>query len=89
MLMMIIRAIALQKAYIERKTERGLLRRTLEASDDAQDVVRALRSIASLVDLFTVCSLIHHMEELRHSTGDTDGYVVDHLAGRQQASKPQ
>ena len=38
--------------------ERGLLRRTLEASNNVQDIVRALRSIASLVDVFTVRILI-------------------------------
>ena len=52
------RAITVQKAYIANKMERGLLRRTLEASNDVQDVVRALRSIASLVDVFTVRILI-------------------------------
>jgi hypothetical protein len=64
--------------YIKGKTARDLLRRTLEASNDAQDIIRALRSIAALVDVFTVRPLAHRVEELRHSRGDADGRRTAH-----------
>lgn len=48
------RAIDHQTSLIKQKLTRPPLQRTLEATDDAQDVLRALRTITSLIEGFTV-----------------------------------
>ena len=63
------RVIALQSEYLKMKQKRKLLTRVLTASNDAQGVVRALRSIVSLIDVFTVRSRIPCVEEPRCLSG--------------------
>ena len=48
------RAIDDLKLSIDDKIKRGLVRRTVEASGDVQDVLKAFRTIANLVSISTV-----------------------------------
>jgi hypothetical protein len=49
------RAVNDLKLSIDDKINRGLVRRTIEASNDAGDIVKAFRTIANLVSICTVC----------------------------------
>ncbi|TFY76513.1 hypothetical protein EWM64_g7500 [Hericium alpestre] len=60
-------ALDLQKFSIEDKLERGIIKRTIEASDDQAELARHVRTIGHLVDQFTMATTLNtdaNVEEL-------------------------
>jgi hypothetical protein len=82
-------AINLQRSYIEGKIERGLLQRVLQAPDDVIVVVRTLRTIAHLVDIFLVRPIkLHLLTSNRLKYSDRNYVEHRHQCGGNSEGKP-